>query len=99
VSDCKVFKNCFVRSNDFIFYEYSVCFLARIVVEVVNKIEINKKGTCTVEFTSKEKEAKVTVKLSDGDNAYKDYKDYKVDCTTNNATETVTYNYPKKATE
>lgn len=87
--------------TDFIYDigKVSVWVGGEMVYETPNKIEINKKGTCTVEFTSKEKEAKVTVKLSDGDNAYKDYKDYKVDCTTNTATETVTYNYPKKATE
>ena len=68
------------------------------VYETPNKIEINKKGTCSVEFTSKAKEETITVKLSDGaeNPKYEDYKDYSVDCANNTATVKETHNYTKK---
>lgn len=86
--------------TDFIYDigKVSVWIGGEMIYETPNKLEINKKETCSVEFTSKVKQENITVKLSDGaeNPTYKDYKDYKVDCENNTATETKTYDYAKK---
>ena len=65
-----------------------------------DKIEINNKGTYSVEFTTQKKTVdKVTVKLSKDGLAYDEYKDYSVDCVANTATETKTYDYPRKTNQ
>ena len=86
--------------TDFIYDigKVSVWVGGEMVYETQNKIEINKKGTCPVEFTSKVKEESVTVKLSDGaeNPTYKDYKDYRVNCENNTIIGEETHQYPKK---
>ncbi|MBE6769516.1 MAG: Stk1 family PASTA domain-containing Ser/Thr kinase [Ruminococcaceae bacterium] len=86
--------------TDFIYDigKVSVWVGGEMVYETPNKIEINKKGTCSVEFTSKVKEESVTVKLSDGaeNPTYKDYKDYRVNCENNTIIGEETHQYPKK---
>ena len=86
--------------TDFIYDigKVSVWVGGEMVYETQNKIEINKKGTCPVEFTSKLKQESVTVKLSDGaeNPTYKDYKDYRVNCENNTIIGEETHQYPKK---
>ena len=86
--------------TDFIYDigKVSVWVGGEMVYETQNKVEINKKGTCPVEFTSKVKEESVTVKLSDGaeNPTYKDYKDYRVNCENNTIIGEETHQYPKK---
>ena len=86
--------------TDFIYDigKVSVWVGGEMVYETQNKIEINKKGTCPVEFPSKVKEESVTVKLSDGaeNPTYKDYKDYRVNCENNTIIGEETHQYPKK---
>ncbi len=89
--------------TDFIYDigKVSVWSGGEMIYETPNKIEINKKGTCSVEFTSKVKQENITVKLSDGaeNPTYEDYMNYKVDCEKNEVLEETTYEYPKKEVE